>query len=263
MKSFSRLYLLILIPVLLCNCTGQRFAYLQTKSRAPDIDFYEKKQKEYHIKVQDALEIKFLSTNEQTREIFNAGQAINQQSMNANMQAGGRMRGGYVVNDTGYVYIPNLGDIKVEGYTINELNTLLQKKVDEVVKDVRVQARLAGIKIIFLGEIGGGGVHYFMQDEITIIEAIATVGGVTSFGNRRNILIIRPENGGYQTYRVDITQRDIMRTEDFFLQSNDLVYVEPLKTKIIRAGITDFMFWLSTLTTFSSIATTIYLITKL
>jgi protein involved in polysaccharide export with SLBB domain len=99
---------------------------------------------------------------------------------------------GYTVNDEGYVTLPALSRVHVKGLTIEEAERSVQEKVDELFKDASAVVKLANYKISVVGEVARPGVYLNYQNQVTIFDALARAGNITDFGNRENVLVMRP-----------------------------------------------------------------------
>ena len=94
-----------------------------------------------------------------------------------------------------------------------------------------------------LGEVNGRGGHFSMTNErMTILEAISMAGDISELGRRDNIMVIREVNGERKVARVNLLSKDIFNSPYFYLKTNDVVYVEPVKAKFInRSGIPQYL----------------------
>jgi polysaccharide biosynthesis/export protein len=258
------LLMMFLLLIVLSSCFEKRVMYIQPQEGEKDTGvLYRTHKPEYRLKVNDVLYIRLVSENEEIADVINnqfqSSGNQGRSSMGTGSQGAGFYLSGYHINDTGYVDVPILGPVKVVNKTMDEVRELVQQRTDRVFRGVKAVVKLVSFRIVFMGEIGPT-VKYFYQEEVNVIEALASVGGVSNFGKRHNILVLRKTDEGYETYRIDITKRNIIESEHFYLHPNDIVYIEPIATKGFRVGITDYMFVLSTIT---SILTTILLYVKL
>jgi polysaccharide biosynthesis/export protein len=254
------LFLSFLIALLFGSCAESRLMFLQVPVDSLEKTEYTKQGLDYRIKKQDILSINLSSTNSELQNL------LNMYNSNYNNRGGGNINStenfyfsGYTVNDTGFVFMPILGHYKVMGQTVLDVEKTLQKRADEVLKGAEVKVRLVSYKITFLGEVSAPGVRYFYQNEINILDGISYAGGLTQYANSKRILILRPTDIGWKTIKVDITQRSILETPDFYLLPNDMVYVEPIRSKFVKMNITEFFYWTTTLTT---LLTTLVLLSK-
>jgi polysaccharide export outer membrane protein len=141
---------------------------------------------------------------------------------------------GYLVDTDGNIAFPVLGRVKAAGLTEKELsnqlsNTLVQKKL---LVDPIVNVRTMNFKVTVLGEVTRPAVVPVPNEKISMIEAIGMAGDMTLYAQRDNVLLIRIENGKRITRRVDLNSPEFMTSPYYYLKTNDVVYVEPNKTKV-------------------------------
>ena len=156
---------------------------------------------------------------------------------------------GYTVDDEGYVTLPALSRVRVRGMTLEEAQRLVQEKVDELFKDASAVVKLANYKISVVGEVTRPGVYLNYQNQVTVFDALARAGNITDFGNRENVLVMRPTDSGTRTYRMDLTRASALDSEAYFLLPNDIVIVEPTNTKVFRLNTPTLTFAFSALST--------------
>ena len=154
---------------------------------------------------------------------------------------------GYTVDNGGYITLPALGRMQVKGLTIEESESFLQKKVDELFIDANAVVKLANYQVTVVGEVNRPGVYLNYQNEVTIFDALAKAGNITDFGNREKVLVMRPSDEGTRTFRIDLTRAAALDSQAFFLLPNDIVIVEPNTTKVFRLNTPTFTFVFSAL----------------
>lgn len=137
----------------------------------------------------------------------------------------------YIVNKDGYINFPVLGKIKVEAKTTTQITDFITQKVSEAVTDPYVRVELLNFKINVLGEVRNPGPIRIDGQRFSILDAIANAGDLTEFGQRENILLIREENGTKTYHRLNINDNSIITSPYFYLQQNDVIYIEPNKIK--------------------------------
>ena len=214
---------------------------------------YKTKPIKYKVNKHDVLMIRFASTNKEVTEFFDDYSGITENSnqyQNYNLM-------GFTVDDSGYVEIPIIGRYKALGLTIHELEIALQKEADKYLINSRIIVRLLNFNITFIGEIRKQGVLNVQEDQINLLEALAQMGGISDYGNRENILIMRKTETGFKTYRVDATDSKLLEIKEFYLFPNDMVIVEPRKYKVITSNLREYS---TLLVSVSSILTTITLL---
>lgn len=173
----------------------------------------------------------------------------------------------YTVNDKGYIDMPVLGPIKVEGMTRQELEANIKYRLLEsrLVKEPVVTVEYKDLGYYVLGEIGSNGRKLINRDNVTLLEAIAEAGDISIRGRRDNILVLRTENGKQIPYRVSLLETDALYSSPvYYVKQNDIIYVEPNKVKTSESTANGSMFmtygfWVSTL---SMIVTLVLALTR-
>jgi polysaccharide export outer membrane protein len=165
---------------------------------------------------------------------------------------------GYDVNPEGNIVIPAIGAIKVKGLTLEETRTLLQASADKVFRNSTVECKLLSFKFTVIGEVRAPGTYVNYNNYLTVLEAIGRAGGVGDYGNRNRVLVVRPQDSGTKTFRLNLQDKQILSSEAYFLLPNDVVIVEPLNQKVFNMNLPTFSFILTTFT--STITMTLLLI---
>ena len=139
----------------------------------------------------------------------------------------------YVVDKDGNIEFPMLGTIKVGGLTrIETTNKIKNLLKNGHISDPIVNLRLLNFKVSVLGEVVRPGMFSISGERVTLMEALALAGDLTIYGKRNNILLIREKNGTKTYEKIDITKTDFINSSNYYLSQNDVIYVEPNKTKI-------------------------------
>ncbi len=239
------------IPVsllILFSCTSQRqLVYLQGTKKTADSSFYKMSQPEYKIQKQDILYIKVYTLNREVSDLINQTAANYQQNLFQNETS--LFINGYSVNDSGYVEIPVLGKIKIVDMTIDKATESIRQRADQYLKDATIIVKLISFKFTVMGEVNRPGVYRNFNNQLTVLEAISMAGDITDYGNRKQVLVLRPTFSGTVTFRLDLTDSKILTSNGFFLLPNDIVYVEPIKSKTFKLNIPNISLALSTITT--------------
>lgn len=143
----------------------------------------------------------------------------------------------YLIDAKGNIEFPIIGTLNLGGLTRSQAITLIKDKVERYLNNPIINLRIMNFKITVQGEVVRPGVHTVNSERLTLPEALALSGDMTIYGKRENILIIR-ENNGQRTYnRVDMTKADFLNSPYYFLNQNDIVYVEPNKTRINSSSV--------------------------
>ena len=148
---------------------------------------------------------------------------------------------GYVVDNDGCIDFPVLGKIKVAGLTRWELAEYIKKKLiaDGLLNDPMVTVEFMNFKVSVIGEVGAPGTYAIGGDKVTVLQAIGLAKDLTIYGRRDNVSVIREQNGQRVIYQIDLTDVDMFKSPAYYLQQNDVVYVEPNKNKARQATIDD------------------------
>ena len=138
----------------------------------------------------------------------------------------------YLIDNAGFIDFPVLGKIKLGGLTRTEAHQKLADMLADYVKNPGVNLRILNYKISVLGEVVRPGSYVIQSERITILEALSLANDLTIYGKRDNILVIHEADGKKTYTRVDITKGDILNSPAYYLAQNDVVVVEPNRTKI-------------------------------
>lgn len=133
----------------------------------------------------------------------------------------------YLVSAEGTIDFPVIGNIKVGGLTKKECIDLLKDKISQYVKNPIVNLQFVNFKVSVLGEVNKPGAVVVPNERVTILDAIGLAGDLTIYGERKNVLLIRENNGKKEFHRFDLTSSEIFNSPYYYLQQNDVVYVEP------------------------------------
>lgn len=136
---------------------------------------------------------------------------------------------GYLVDQEGNIDFPILGTISVESLTLEGLKDMLRDQLAQqrLVSDAVIKVELVNLKISMMGAVNGVGVLNVSDGRITLLEAITKSGGLTANAKTNKVAVIREEAGGRKMYLNDIEKMDIFNSPTYYLQQNDIVYVEP------------------------------------
>lgn len=140
---------------------------------------------------------------------------------------------GYRVDVTGAIDFPILGKLYVDGLKVSEVVELIKRRLIDgnYIKDPIVSIEFLNFKYTVLGAVSRNGTFTVEGDRITLIEAIANAGDLGAKADLSRVTVIREENGERKMYVNDIRSADIFKSPVFYLQQNDIVYVEPTEPK--------------------------------
>ncbi len=164
----------------------------------------------------------------------------------------------YLVDVNGFINFPVLGKVKIGGLKKSEALTHLKSLLDVYLKDPIITMQFMNYKITVLGEVARPGSYTINNERITLMEALGLGGDMTVFGRRDNVLLIRENSGGSKAFvRIDLNSTDLLSSPYYYLQQNDVLYVEPNKTRLSSAASVNVSLYLSALSTLASMVTVI------
>lgn len=140
----------------------------------------------------------------------------------------------YLVNSEGFIELPTLGAIKVAGLSVKEVRQEIIKKVSKDLINPIVTVRLTNFKVSVLGEVTRPGEFPIDREHINILEVLSKAGDFTSYSDRRHVMVIREKNGVREVGELNLKDTLFFSSPYFFLQQNDIIYIEPSKGKIAQ-----------------------------
>jgi len=259
-----------LIPALLGFC----LLFLLPACGAPEkVSYFQDLQRDLPLEVQqpqhltlkpgDRLRITVFSRDRELSALFNLSNNGSYGGSSDGAANGQRLS--YTVDPDGYVEVPTLGPVHVAGLSRLEIAAKVKQQLIEtkLLLDPTVIVDYAGLCFTVLGEVGRKGRIEIPTDQITILEALALAGDLTIEGQRENVLVLRTEDGVQNAYTIDLTKTaSIYESPVYYLQQNDLIYVEPNAKRRAQSDINattfrSFGFWVSIPSLIISLATLI------
>jgi polysaccharide export outer membrane protein len=137
----------------------------------------------------------------------------------------------YIVDKEGNINFPVLGQVHVGGLTTLEAGKKLQDMIRKAAPDALVNVQIVNFKVGIFGEVARTNTYVIKNQRISILDLIIMAGDLTINANRKNILLLRDNNGRQEFARLDITSPDIFASPYFYLKQNDVIYVEPNDAK--------------------------------
>lgn len=210
----------------------------------------------YRIAPNDMLTFQLFSNNGNRLNQFTAGTTTgeadgggqNQQQMMNMGQQGGMT---YLVKPDGLVELPELGNIRLEGLTIEEAEGLLEDAYTSFYNDPYVIIRVTNNRVfVFPGEAGSATVVPLVNMNTTLLEVLAMVGGIGARGNASNVKLIRKTETGRDVYKMDLSVIEGLDDANMVVQAYDIIYVEPMPQLVREAteSLTPITSLISTLT---------------
>jgi polysaccharide biosynthesis/export protein len=250
-------FLLTVAIIYLSSCVPQKkILYLQKAAKDDTTSFYlNKGLAEYKVQPKDNLYIKVSSLDEKSYQFFNR-QGIATGYADYNNDASIYLTS-YSIDDNGDIELAILGKIHVRDMTVNEVADVIQKRLDEYLKQTMVTVKLVNFTLTIIGEVTHPGEFKIYQDRINLFEALSLAGDMTEFANRNQVALVRHTETGSKIHYLDLTSDKILKSEFFYLMPKDVIVIAPLSIK--RWGFTQFPYNVL-LTSFSVLVSIILLV---
>jgi polysaccharide export outer membrane protein len=145
---------------------------------------------------------------------------------------------GYTVTNDGYVILPAIGRVYVDNMTCEEAARTIEDKVKalKLIKDPEVTVRLQNARVTVIGAVKAPKTVNLTSERNTIIDVLAQCGDLSTASLRKNVKLFRETNGKRQMYTIDLTDVDIFNSPAFYVQQNDMIYVEPNKSLGVQSS---------------------------
>ncbi|MCU4177174.1 polysaccharide biosynthesis/export family protein [Marinilabiliaceae bacterium N1Y90] len=184
----------------------------------------------YILQANDYLFINVTTPDPKISEFFNqtrSGTANTQQNQNFFY---------YQIDDQMNIDFPYVGDINLKGCNVKMGKAKVQEALKPYLKEYNLTFKLASNTFTALGEFRSQGVINMNKEQVTIFEAVALAGGTTPFGKIKQLSIMRQTENGAVTHIVDLTDKNLINSEYYYIYPNDMLYVRPMKAKQFGIG---------------------------
>jgi polysaccharide export outer membrane protein len=226
MSSLKKLSVVILLAMLVSSCIPNRkIAYVQDSkemiSQQIDNMYFIDEPTDNLIRQSDELYIKVTSADETQTNFNQDRQSI---SRDPSLLS-------YTVDEEGYIKLPYINRIKLSGLTLVQASDKIEEELAQYLLYPSVFIRFVNNKVTILGEVRNPGVYVFNYKSVNILQAIGYANDIATFGNRKNVTIVREEGAYRSKFTVDLTSDELLVSKYYMLKSNDIIYVEPLRQK--------------------------------
>lgn len=216
--------LLIFLAFASTSClTGKKIKYFDNLPDSGTVKLPTIVKPEAVIMPDDLLEIKIAGANEATAALLNT------YSSTPNNVA--TVPAGYLVDRNGDIEFPIIGKVKAAGYTKEEFKNALKDKVSKYLKDPLIAVKFLNFRFTVLGEVKAPGTYAVQNERVTILDAMGLAGDMTSYSKRSKVRLIRDSSGTREVTTLDFTDKSLFNSKYYYLQRNDVVYVEAEKSK--------------------------------
>ncbi|MEM6803806.1 MAG: polysaccharide biosynthesis/export family protein, partial [Bacteroidota bacterium] len=186
----------------------------------------------YKLQENDVISIKIKTLDDdQAIYLTLADNAFNQNQISTFL-------GGYSISDSGYIQLPGVGEVQVGGLTVEEARDRIQNLIrSTALRDASVFVNLVSWRVSVLGEVANPAQFFVYNNQITIMEAVARVGGFDEFADRSQVHLIRQTTRGEDVIKIDMLDASFLTSPYYYLLPNDVIYVPTLEEKNTRSNL--------------------------
>ncbi|WP_058104070.1 polysaccharide biosynthesis/export family protein [Maribacter dokdonensis] len=234
-KVFLNRFLILLLLPLTFSCSKRNLGYFSNygdeKLLTEDITLITTQP---IIQPGDLLQITVSDNNPIAAAPFNK---INFKEEN-NENASSNVQDGYLVDQNGIIDFPVIGRIKIGGQTKANAKISITNLLTNYLGNPIVSIRYLNYKVTVVGEVKNPSTFLVPSERINLIEALSMAGDLTIYGKRENVMVINESNGVRTVSHLDLNDKAILDSPNFYLKPNDIVYVEPVKARKDQSSLT-------------------------
>ncbi len=225
-----------MLILLASSCVSKKeLVYLQNPNFKPYVPTeIQTRFSAYQLQSNDVLSIKVLSVDPDMSNIFNI---VNPNNAFGVSEPGSMYLSGYTIDNEGFINLPTVGKLKVEGLTTSQTQELIQTNLNRYIMDATVVVKLLSFKISVLGEVRNPGYFYIYNEKANLLEGLSLAGDLTQGANRGSIKLIRQKEGKSEVVLLDLKDPNLVQSQYYYLMPNDVIYVEPLETELKRSNL--------------------------
>ena len=249
--------LLLLVVALMCSCVSRKqLAYFRdvTPESIEEVNKQMQSQPEPRVKITDALVITVSALDPEAVLPYNLPNVAYATPTSENIPTTPSFQY-YTVDANGDIEFPVLVNLHVVGLTQSEVIEMIKGRLQGQLNNPIVTMRFLNAKVTVLGEVKNPGSYQLNNGGMTLLEALGAAGDLTPYGRRDNILVTRENNGKLEFARLNLQSEDIFTSPYFYLQQNDVVYIEPNQARTTSNQ--SLSLWLSLIGTLSSATTVV------
>lgn len=233
-NNFMKKIFYFIAVVLFFSSCGVKYKSVPYFTDLPkDSVFQEDIKNVFVLKIQkdDILAITVSSLNQEASALFNLGNTSSiQNNVGANLDPR-QTSNGFMVDQNGAIQLPLIGNVQVDGLTTAQARELIQSKLLVYLKQPTVSLRLINFKVSVLGDVSRPGVYPVQNERVSVNEALSMAGDLSITALRENVLLIRENQGKREYVRLNMQKKDLFNSPYYYLQNNDVLYVQPGNAK--------------------------------
>ena len=276
MKKFYSILSVLTLAVMMCSCVStKKIVYFQGADSLYRQAQLVMQQYEMKLKPADQILVKVTCSEPDLLTVFaqdvvmgtsGGGRSTSSSYLSSGASGGMSNAYGYTITNDGYVVLPSIGKVQVAGLTTLDAAKVIEEKIKEInhISDPGVTVNLLNARVAVLGAVKSPRVVSLTSERNTVLDVLSQCGDIADTGLRQKIKLFREVEGQRMMYEMDLTKSDVFESPGYYVQQNDLIYVEPNKSQSIKSS-AFYTFWTAGATIISTLATVtsmIFLIKK-
>jgi polysaccharide export outer membrane protein len=265
MKKFYSVLSVLALAVMMCSCVStKKIVYFQGADSLYQQAQQVMQQYEMKLKPADQIMVKVTCSEPDLLSVFAQDVVMGTSggrgggSSNLNSVGSGNLSNAYAftITNDGYVFLPSIGKVRVAGLTTVDAAKVVEEKIREInhIADPDVTVMLLNARVAVLGAVKSPHVVNLTSERNTILDILSQCGDIADTGLRQKIKLFREVDGQRMMYEMDLTKSDVFNSPAYYVQQNDLIYVEPNKSQSIKSS-AFYTFWTAGATIISTLAT--------
>ena len=266
MKKFYSILSVLALAVMMCSCVStKKIVYFQGADSLYTQAQQVLQQYEMKLKPADQIMVKVTCSEPDLLSVFaqdvvmgsTGGGRSNSSSYLSSGASGGMSNAyGYTITNDGYVVLPSIGKVYVAGLTTVDAAKVIEEKIKQVnhISDPDVTVNLLNARVAVLGAVKSPRVVSLTSERNTVLDVLSQCGDIADTGLRQKIKLFREVEGRRMMYEMDLTKSNVFESPGYYVQQNDLIYVEPNKSQSIKSS-AFYTFWTAGATIISTLAT--------
>jgi polysaccharide export outer membrane protein len=239
----------LISALFILSCVPKRkLSYLHDQKQKELVNTYMNIRPEKTVQPFDNVYIKVSSIDERTANIF--------ESQNRAIGGPNIDLISYTVDQSGYINFPFVGEIYIKDLTLGQAQTRIEEEVSQYLSNISIIVKFVNNRVAVLGEVRMPGEYPFYRDQITIFQALSYASGFADYGDKENVMLIRESSNKVNYHYLDLTDKDIVSSEFYYIIPNDIIVVKAVNAKYRNLSLVNWPIFLTTITT----AVTLYLI---
>jgi polysaccharide export outer membrane protein len=266
MKKYYSILPVLALAVMMCSCVStKKIVYFQGADSLYTQAQQVLQQYEMKLKPADQILVKVTCSEPDLLSVFaqdvvmgtsGGGRATSSSYLSSGASGGMSNAYGYTITNDGYVVLPSIGKVHVAGLTTVDAAKTIEEKIKEVnhISDPGVTVNLLNARVAVLGAVKSPRVVSLTSERNTVLDVLSQCGDIADTGLRQKIKLFREVEGQRMMYEMDLTKSDVFESPGYYVQQNDLIYVEPNKSQSIKSS-AFYTFWTAGATIISTLAT--------